>query len=209
MAEWLGDTPIFQQTMTDAERNEFERFKTPVKPAKANESKEDETMTTKKTAATKTATKKAAAKKTVEKKETNVDNKTNETLLAIITEACKNDEGLRDLVIAALAKNEVVEKTEEPKAEWYERFISDHTTVKVLSKTVQVKVERGFAKEWHDELRAAGFKWSRKGFWWASLDDEKRAAVAKRNQENDALTKGMTYEEKKAFWAARKAAKVA
>jgi len=31
MAEWLGDTPIFQSTMTDKERTEFALFKTKVK----------------------------------------------------------------------------------------------------------------------------------------------------------------------------------
>ena len=66
MAEWLGDTPIFQATMTTAERAEFELFKTSVKAidtketdmakkndaqttidmnATINESKEDSTMT--------------------------------------------------------------------------------------------------------------------------------------------------------------------
>lgn len=68
MAEWLGDTPIFQETMTDEERTEFAFFKTKVKAidtketdmAKKNdaqttinenvnttESKEDTTMTIK------------------------------------------------------------------------------------------------------------------------------------------------------------------
>lgn len=66
MTCWLGDTPIFQRTMTSAERDEFERFKTRVKAidtketdmakknenqttidmnAINNESKEDTTMT--------------------------------------------------------------------------------------------------------------------------------------------------------------------
>lgn len=39
MAEWLGDTPIFQRTMTDEERRDFALFKTKVK---ANESKEND-----------------------------------------------------------------------------------------------------------------------------------------------------------------------
>jgi len=39
MAEWLGDTPSFQRTMTPAERREFELFKSSVK---ANESKEND-----------------------------------------------------------------------------------------------------------------------------------------------------------------------
>ena len=38
-AEWLGDTPIFQRTMTDEERRDFALFKTKVK---ANESKEND-----------------------------------------------------------------------------------------------------------------------------------------------------------------------
>lgn len=96
----------------------------------------------------------------------------------------------------------------EPKR-WYDEFRSEFTTVKILKNTVQVKVARGHAPEWHDKLRAAGFSWSKKGFWWASLDDEKREVVATRNKRNDELTKGMTYEQKREFWRNRKAQSVA
>ena len=44
MAEWLGDTPIFQSTMTERERREFTLFKTKVKAT----SNEEDTMATKK-----------------------------------------------------------------------------------------------------------------------------------------------------------------
>ena len=47
MAEWLGDTPIFQATMTERERREFALFKTKVKAT----SNEEDTMATKKNAA--------------------------------------------------------------------------------------------------------------------------------------------------------------
>lgn len=47
MAEWLGDTPIFQSTMTERERREFALFKTKVKAT----SNEEDTMATKKNTA--------------------------------------------------------------------------------------------------------------------------------------------------------------
>lgn len=101
------------------------------------------------------------------------------------------------------------EKPEATETKWYDRFRTDVTEVSVKDATVQVKVKRGHGREWHDELRAAGFKWSRKGFWWAHLDDEKRAERAARNIAIDQATAGMTDEEKRAFWAARRANRAA
>ena len=94
--------------------------------------------------------------------------------------------------------------------EWYRVFESEFTTITVKEKTVQVKVERGHASEFKAQLRAAGFRWGNNiRAYWAWLDDEKRAEVARRNAENDALTEGMNYEQRKAFWAERKARKSA
>lgn len=91
---------------------------------------------------------------------------------------------------------------------WYDMFVSEHTEVTVKTNTVQVKVERGHSGEWKPQLRAAGFRWSFKNrVYWAWLDDEKRAEIAARNAENDALTEGMTDDEKRAFWAERRAAR--
>ena len=92
--------------------------------------------------------------------------------------------------------------------EWYAAFESTSTEVKVLGSTVQVTVKRGHAPEWHDQLRSAGFTWSRKNHnWWAYLNDEQRAKVAKRNIENDAATAGMDNEQKREYWRARRAAR--
>ena len=91
--------------------------------------------------------------------------------------------------------------------QWWDSFKSAHTTVTLKRDTVQVKVDRGYATEWHDKLRAAGFTWSKKGFWWASLDSKKRQAVADRHIANDAATAGMTKEEKRAYWRERNSAR--
>lgn len=93
--------------------------------------------------------------------------------------------------------------------QWYDTFKSAHTTVTLKRDTVQVKVDRGYATEWHDKLRAAGFTWSKKGFWWASLDSKKRQAIADRHIANDAATAGMTKDEKREYWRARNAARAA
>ena len=93
--------------------------------------------------------------------------------------------------------------------QWYDDFKSPHTTVIPKRDTVQVKVERGYASEWHDKLRAAGFTWSKKGFWWASMDSKKRAAVAERHAANDAATAGMSKEERREYWKERNAARQA
>lgn len=92
---------------------------------------------------------------------------------------------------------------------WYDEFKSPDTTVEVKRTQVNVKVARGHASEWHDKLRAAGFTWSKKGFWWASLDDSKRSAVAQRHASTDAATAGMSKDERREYWrnhnASRKA----
>ena len=94
--------------------------------------------------------------------------------------------------------------------EWYDMFRSEHTTVTVKSSTVQVAVERGHASEWKAQLRAAGFRWSKNArCYWAWLDDEKRAEIARRNAENDAATEGMTSEQRRAYWAERRTRKTA
>ena len=69
--------------------------------------------------------------------------------------------------------------------------------------TVQVKVKRGYAERWHNTLRHNGFTWSRKGFWWAPLDGAQREKTAKKNRRNDALTEGMSKEERREFWRNR------
>lgn len=93
--------------------------------------------------------------------------------------------------------------------QWWDDFKSDNTTVTLLKDTVQVKVARGHADEWHDSLRHAGFKWSKKGFWWAYLDSKKRNEIAERNRANDAATAGMSKEERRAYWRERNASRVA
>lgn len=93
--------------------------------------------------------------------------------------------------------------------QWWDDFESPTTTVTLLKDTVQVKVARGSANEWHDSLRHAGFKWSKKGFWWAYLDTKKRNAIAERNRANDAATAGMTKEERRAYWRERNASRAA
>ena len=91
--------------------------------------------------------------------------------------------------------------------QWYDAFASEHTTITLKRDTVQVKVARGYASDWHDKLRHAGFKWSKKGFWWASLDAQKRSAIAERNIANDAATAGMTKEERREYWRERNASR--
>lgn len=91
--------------------------------------------------------------------------------------------------------------------QWYDEFKSANTTVTPMRDTVQVKVARGHADEWHDRLRAAGFKWSKKGFWWAYNDSKKRSAVAERNIANDSATAGMTKDERRAYWQERNASR--
>ena len=91
--------------------------------------------------------------------------------------------------------------------QWYDEFVSANTTVTPMRDTVQVKVARGHADEWHDRLRAAGFKWSKKGFWWAYYDSKKRAAIAERNIANDTATAGMTKDERRAYWQERNASR--
>lgn len=143
---------------------------------------------------------------------------TNEIIAALALELLKYDPAF----VANLAheiNNATVPAPVAPKSEpvavlasekWYNRFKSATTTVKVLGSTVQVTVKRGHANEWHDELRASGFKWSKKNHnWWAYLDDEKRAEVAAHNIEVDKATEGMTDEQKREYWRARRAARTA
>ena len=87
--------------------------------------------------------------------------------------------------------------------QWYDDFKSPNTTVTLRKTQVQVKVARGHASEWHDTLRAEGFTWSKKGFWWASLDDKERQKKAERNRANDAATAGMSKDERRAYWQKR------
>lgn len=136
-------------------------------------------------------------------------------LISLIVDRCANDNEfaikLLNELTAQLTKNVTTTpvKTDAPvktNEHWYDAFKSDNTTVKVKGSTVQVTVERGHAKEWHDELRAAGFQWSKKNHnWWAHQDAEKREKVAERNRKNDALTAGMTADEKREFWRNRRA----
>ena len=91
--------------------------------------------------------------------------------------------------------------------QWWDDFKAPTTDVTVTKTTVQVKVKRGYADKWHDTLRHEGFKWSKKGFWWAHLDDKKRSAIAERNRANDAATAGMTKEERREYWRKRSAAR--
>lgn len=91
--------------------------------------------------------------------------------------------------------------------QWWDEFQSPTTTVTITKNTVQVKVKRGYATHWHDTLRHSGFKWSKKGFWWADMDAKKRQALAERNRANDAATAGMTKEERREYWRNRNAAR--
>lgn len=133
----------------------------------------------------------------------------------MILAIAQQDDELRNALIAGLCAlvlngGDNIPVSAPVSENWYDEFSSDVTEVTVKGTTVQVKVARGHAPEWHDRLRAAGFKWSRKNScWWAYLDDDKRAQVAAHNRESDALTAGMTREEKRDFWRARKAARVA
>lgn len=113
--------------------------------------------------------------------------------------------------IGVASKTMADEPVVEPVTEnWYDQFVSEHTTVVVKTSTVHVTIERGHASEWKQQLRNAGFRWSKKNrAYWAWLDDEKRAEIAERNRANDAATAGMTADEKRAYWAARHANKVA
>ena len=131
----------------------------------------------------------------------------NANITALIAQICESDTELRDALLVALL-NTVTENAE-PETVWYDAFKSESTTVQVKATTVQVKVKRGHANEWHDRLRAAGFRWSRKGFWWAHLDDGKRAEVAAHNAEIDAQTAGMTSEQRRTYWAERRTRKTA
>jgi len=125
-----------------------------------------------------------------------------------IVEAFLSDPALFAEVLSGLKAAMAISEQARPASNWLDQFKSRHTTVTVKTNTVTVAVERGHASEWKAQLRAAGFRWSFKNrVYWAWLDDEKRAEVAQRNAENDALTEGMTPEEKRAFWAARKAAR--
>lgn len=142
--------------------------------------------------------------------------KNTEQMAQFIIATCEGDaeltvavlRGLIGLVSSNIELVEPVVEVESADENWYDEFRSSTTTVKVKGNTVQVDVARGHADEWHDKLRTAGFKWSKKNRnWWAYLDDEKRAEVAKRNIENDKLTAGMTSEQKREFWAARRAAR--
>lgn len=118
-------------------------------------------------------------------------------------------EVIAGLVLATNIQQEASESAIES-VNWYDAFESEFTTITVKDNVVTVKVARGHANEFRPQLRAAGFRWGRKCHaYWAWLDDEKRAEVARRNAENDALTEGMTYEQRKAFWAERKARKSA
>lgn len=138
--------------------------------------------------------------------------------LASIIDMCRDNNELTIAVLESLVElvqNNIESASEpvvntEPEVEWYDVFKSEFTEVKVKDNVVTVKVARGHADEFRPQLRAAGFRWGRKcRAYWAWLDDEKRAEVARRNAENDALTEGMSYEERKAFWAERKARKSA
>lgn len=132
-----------------------------------------------------------------------------DTVVSILTDGIVADEPAKTEP-QRIAKNAKAKapKNEPTTQEWYDNFRSESTEVKVLASTVQVTVKRGHADEWHDKLRATGFSWSRSNRnWWAYLDDEKRAKVATRNAENDAATAGMTAEQKRAYWAARRTAR--
>jgi len=85
MGEYLGDTPIFQQTMTDRERNEYDRFRKEISMPKIQQPKianfpteftNDKKATKKETTMPKTAAK--TETKTAEKKETAVKNENTE-----------------------------------------------------------------------------------------------------------------------------------
>ena len=143
------------------------------------------------------------------------------TMVSTILAACKENDELRNALLVGLCQMTLMgnddsvpapktrKAAKAPKApkNWYDEFASKDTTVEVKGTTVQVTVARGHADEWHDALRAAGFRWSRGNRnWWAYLDDEKRAQVAERNRETDALTAGMTRDEKREYWRNRKAA---
>lgn len=94
MGEYLGDTPIFQQTMTERERNEYERFQETTmpkieQPKIANfptEFTNDKKATKKETTMPKTAAKTA---KTAAKKETAVKNETTEKKETVMNETEK------------------------------------------------------------------------------------------------------------------------
>jgi len=88
---------------------------------------------------------------------------------------------------------------------WYDEFCSEQTTVDVggeKATTVKVYVNDGYGPVWHDNLRAAGFRWSKKGFWWAPKDDMAREAIAMRNIEIDEGIAGLTTEERRAWYKA-------
>ena len=123
-----------------------------------------------------------------------------------ITELVEQLGSIAALLNDMLSSELVVAGTENVTENWYDQFRSEHTTVEVKSSTVQVTVERGHAPEWKAQLRAAGFRWSKKNRnYWAWIDDNKRAEVAARNIANDAATEGMTPEERRAYWAERRA----
>lgn len=148
------------------------------------------------------------------------------TMVRTILAACKENDELRNALLVGLCemtfggttasvpapeapapKTRKTRKNAKTPKNWYDEFASKDTTVEVKGTTVQVTVARGHADEWHDALRSAGFRWSRGNRnWWAYLDDEKRAQVAERNRETDALTAGMTRDEKREYWRNRKAA---
>ena len=101
-------------------------------------------------------------------------------------------------------------KAKKAKKAWYSEFDAPTTTLEIEDDVVVVTVAYGHSKEWHDNLRAAGFRWDRKERnWKAFLDDEKRAKTAARNNEIDAQTAGMTPAQKREYWAAKRAARTA
>lgn len=116
MGEYLGDTPIFQRTMTDRERTEYDRFRKETTMPKIEQPKianfpteftNDKKATKKETTMPKTAAK--TASKTAAKKETAVKNENTEAKKSPFTAKKAAATALRDEHLDEVMKAEPME----------------------------------------------------------------------------------------------------